>query len=125
MAGPRTIHVTGGTSNRGGSGQTCEVTLQAGEGLRELKTAIRQAFGKYDYHKLSKLTLQNGGAEVKKNHLVNGTTVVCHYVTAYGDTSGLSRGRRGGFGGFGGFRGGFGGRLSSRDRAMLMMLGGF
>ena len=84
-------------------GGQCSLTLAPGQGLRELKTMIRQAFGKYEYHKLSKLTLgASGGAEVKSNHLVDGCTVQCHYTFAQGDIGAIHgrRGRRGG--GFGG-----------------------
>lgn len=41
----RTVHVSGGKSNRVSDG-TCDVTLAPGEGLQQLKTKIRRAFGK-------------------------------------------------------------------------------
>ena len=105
------------------------ITLKPGEGLRELKTAIRQTFGLYKQHKLSKLMLvpastTAGGAEVeaKKADLVHGATVRCTYSFSSGNGNigafGPGGRRRGGFGG------GFGGRLSQQEMIMLMMLEG-
>ena len=125
--GPREIHVTGGMGNTNCEkmGGKCSITLKPGEGLRELKTIIRKAFGKVPSHKLSKLTLSTG-AEVKKNDLVDGATVVCHYAYSVPVTGNLfGGGRRRGFGGFGGSRG-FGG-MNARDAMLyaMMMRGGF
>ena len=78
--------------------------LQPEAGLRELKAAIRKAFGLYASHKLSKLLLVVDGAErgeAKKADLVQGATVRCTYVYAHGNAANLRGGRRGGFGGFG------------------------
>ena len=88
----------------------------AGQGLRELKTAIRKIFGKVDCHKLGSLTLASTGAIAKKNDLKDGCTVVCHYTYAPGDPSAFGGRRRGGFGGF--RRGGG----SDRERMLLMLM---
>ena len=117
-AGPRTIHVTGGRGNSRCQqmGGVTTVTLAAGQGLRELKTAIRKIFGKVDCHKLGSLTLASTGAIAKKNDLKDGCTVVCHYTYAPGDPSAFGGRRRGGFGGF--RRGGG----SDRERMLLMLM---
>eukprot|EP00966_Prymnesium_polylepis_P167055 3861822-Prymnesium_polylepis.1 len=72
-------------------GGKATLTLQPGEGLRELKTAIRKTFGKYEYHKLSKLTLGAGATAATKNHLVDGANVTCHCAPAPATTAGPTR----------------------------------
>lgn len=107
------------------TGGKATIVLQPGEGLRELKAAIRQTFGLYKHHKLSKLLLASpaGGAEVemKKNDLVHGATVRCTYTFSSGN------GNIGAFGPGGrrrgGFRGLFGG-MSQRELMMMMLLEG-
>ena len=107
------------------TGGKASITLKPGEGLRELKTAIRQTFGLYKHHKLSKLILvgQGGGVqtEAKKNDLVHGATVRCTYTFSSGNGGNFGGRRRGGFGGF---RGGFGGGLSQREMMMMMLMSG-
>ena len=128
-AGPRTIHIVGaqGSATRmAATGGKASIVLQPGEGLRELKAAIRKCFGLYKHHKLSKLMLAPpaGGAEAeaKKNDLVHGATVRCTYTFSSGN------GNIGGFGPGGrrrgGFRGGGFGGMSQRDMMMLMLLQG-
>ena len=102
--GPRTIHVEGGEGGRSAHmGGKCDVVLHPGEGLRELKKLIRDAFGKYKYHVLGSLRLEGEGRDAKKEDLVDGATVRCTYTYQSGNGNlGGFLGRGGGFG-----RGGF------------------
>jgi hypothetical protein len=100
----RTVHVTNGQG-----GQKCNqlggnVTLELGpgDGLRELKKLIREAFGKAKYQKLGKLQLVDG-REAKTSDLVDDVTVCCTYSFAAGNLGNLYRGRRSFGGGGGGF----------------------
>ena len=93
-----------------------DITLYPGEGLRELKTKIRDAFGKYRYHILGKLQVENGGSaprDAKKEDLVNGTTLRCVYTyqAGNGNLGNFGRSRNNFAGRFFGFGGGrrFGG----------------
>ena len=121
---PRTIHIVGaqGSASRiQATGGKASITLRAGEGLKELKKAIRQTFGLYKHHKLSKLMLvPTGGSaemEAKKNDLVNGVTVRCTYSYSSGN------GNIGAFGPGGRRRGGFGrGRFSGMPHEMMMLM---
>jgi hypothetical protein len=121
---PRTIHIVGaqGAASRiQATGGKASITLRAGEGLKELKKAIRQTFGLYKHHKLSKLMLvPTGGCaemEAKKNDLVNGVTVRCTYSYSSGN------GNIGAFGPGGRRRGGFGrGRFGGMPHEMMMLM---
>jgi len=124
---PRTIHVRGGRGNSrcAAANGECDVVLRAGEGIAELKKAIRQGFGKYAHHTMGSLKLGSaGGRNAKKADLVDGATVYCSYTYSAGNPGNLG-GRRG-LGGFGGMRGfgGFGGGGSRADLMMMMMLMG-
>ena len=113
---PRTIHVRGGRGNSrctAANGE-CDVVLGAGDGVAQLKKAIRTNFGKYAHHTMGSLKLGSAtGSNAKKGDLVDGATVYCTYTYSAGNASNLG-------GGFG--RGGFGRRADLM--MMMMMMGG-
>jgi hypothetical protein len=62
---------------------------------------------------------------VKKQHLVDGCTVACHYGHAPGNAGALGfGGRRGRVGGVGGFGGIGRRRMSAQDMVLLAMMHG-
>ena len=100
--GIRQITVIGG---QGGLASRCNgravITLQPGQGLRELKQLLRRHFGKVPSMRMSSLVLVNedgtrGGAVATKD-LVDGMTLACTYTIAPGNPEALRPygGRRG------------------------------
>ncbi|KAK3285139.1 hypothetical protein CYMTET_7238 [Cymbomonas tetramitiformis] len=107
---PRTIHITGAKGGRRGAGPgLCEMVLQPGQGLAELKKMIRQRFGKTPSERLGSLLLVNAegqaGNAAKAADLVDGVKLRCTYTYAQGNIGNLTMMRGRGFGGgrFGGF----------------------
>jgi len=100
--GPRNIYIEGGRGHLKGVevGGKTTVVLPPTAGLRELKTLIRKAFGRFPFHKLGRLMLVQGGAvsdiEVTREHLLEGATVHCTYTHTTGNQAlppgGRSRG---------------------------------
>ena len=114
----RTIHITGGKGSVMKAqklGGVCDVTILAGQGLRELKAAIRKRFGKYDYHTAGALKYPSG-KDAKGTDLVNDVTLTCTYTFTAGNGGNFGGGRGGGrrYGGFG-FGGGGGGWMMLGD----------
>eukprot|EP00633_Aureoumbra_lagunensis_P002224 CAMPEP_0197288444 /NCGR_PEP_ID=MMETSP0890-20130614/5542_1 /TAXON_ID=44058 ORGANISM="Aureoumbra lagunensis, Strain CCMP1510" /NCGR_SAMPLE_ID=MMETSP0890 /ASSEMBLY_ACC=CAM_ASM_000533 /LENGTH=628 /DNA_ID=CAMNT_0042759181 /DNA_START=48 /DNA_END=1935 /DNA_ORIENTATION=+ len=100
---PRTIHIIGGRGNTKCDqlNGKCDIILQPGEGVRELKSKIRKVFGKYSHHTMSSLHLVSNGqpssVAAKASDLVDGVTLQCTYSYTTGNISNL-RSSRGGWG---------------------------
>ena len=93
-SGKRTIHVIGG---KGGLANRCDgkvsVTLAPGHGLKELKKALRNQFGKVPSMRMSSLVVVNEdgstGAAVATKDLVDGMKLQCTYTYAPGNPQSL------------------------------------